>query len=407
MRVVYCFASFPVPSETFLRREILSLIKLGVDVKILALSEGDTSCLTEDELALKEIVKIFPGIGSSEVWRAGARWEICHPIRVFRSFMMLRRSSVDKRSWLLKAGVAMEWAAREAEKFKPDIVHSTFAGLPMLFASSIAALIKSPLTLSVHANDIITTPESSFEFICPKPKKVFCCSKYAKEKFENKVSELSEKTLFAPHGVPVFPVKEKSDNSENSKVLRIFAAGRFVEKKGFSNLINACAELENRGITISLSFAGDGILKETFVKLVSRHRLGHRVNFLGWLSQEDLRNQIESCDILVIPSVESSEGDFDGVPNILLEAFERSCPVIACSVGGITEVMNEVSDYGLIKPDDESALVSALEEFYNKPDSLISQGKLGREYVVRNRNLETCVRPLIDEWKSLLGEKNA
>ena len=60
------------------------------------------------------------------------------------------------------------------------------------------------------------------------------------------------------------------------------------------------------------------------------------------------------CDLFLYTS------EWDGIPNVLLEAISHGLPVVASNVGGIAELINEESGY-LIEPfDSVSAFVSAI-----------------------------------------------
>ena len=104
---------------------------------------------------------------------------------------------------------------------------------------------------------------------------------------------------------------------------RIMFAGRLVEKKGVQVLLEALARLP-RELAWSLDVVGDGPMRATLEARATE--LGLPVTFHGQLPQRDLAARWGLCTIAVLPSVEASTGDRDGLPVTLLEAMAVGKP---------------------------------------------------------------------------------
>ena len=86
------------------------------------------------------------------------------------------------------------------------------------------------------------------------------------------------------------------------------------------------------------------------------------VDFVGFVSQEELRELLYSSHIFLHPSETGRDGNQEGVPNSMLEAMASGLPVFATRHGGIPEaVENKVSGI-LVNERDHRALADALIE---------------------------------------------
>jgi len=100
------------------------------------------------------------------------------------------------------------------------------------------------------------------------------------------------------------------------------------------------------------------------------------VNFMGWQIPDQIKNLYTHSDIFILPSVVSSDGDRDGIPNVVLEAMSVGVPVISTSVSGIPEVIQNGFD-GLLVPERDS------EQLANAISTLVSDEQL-RNVLVEN-----------------------
>lgn len=118
--------------------------------------------------------------------------------------------------------------------------------------------------------------------------------------------------------------------------ITIGALGRFVKKKGFAYLIESIKLLKESGCNIKLVIGGDGQEQKQLSQLVNNLGLNKEVSFAGWIDDKDaFFNQI---DIFCLPSVSEPFGI------ILLEAIERSKPVVATNSGGPSEIIRHKQD---------------------------------------------------------------
>ncbi|GBQ21785.1 glycosyltransferase [Gluconacetobacter sacchari DSM 12717] len=134
-------------------------------------------------------------------------------------------------------------------------------------------------------------------------------------------------------------------------------AGRFVDKKGVSTLIDALRVLAGRGLVPPVVLAGDGPL----LGAMRDYAAGlENVRFTGWLAAADLAARMDRAIALLVPSVVSAGGDREGLPSVAVEAMARGVPVIGSDQSGLEGVL-EGSGAGIVVPAaDPVALADAM-----------------------------------------------
>ncbi len=141
----------------------------------------------------------------------------------------------------------------------------------------------------------------------------------------------------------------KSFGVDETKFAVLFA-GSIIKEKGIDELL---AAFENDRLTdCELVLAGPD------PKNVSIHGKSIKT---GVLQHDQLLTLMSACDVLILPSHN------EGIPGVIKEAGQMKLPVIATSVGGIPEVMDETCGY-LIPAKDPDSIVKSILQVKNNPD---------------------------------------
>lgn len=147
---------------------------------------------------------------------------------------------------------------------------------------------------------------------------------------------------FVPDLAPgTAPVLTRADLGIPPEALVVAALGRFVEQKGFGDLLQAFARLPERlhDRPLHLLLMGDGPLLAELRNAADP--LAGRVHFTGWLEQP--LPLLGLADLFVCPSRVEPLG------NVLLEAWSQGVAVISTETAGGTELIRE-GDTGLLCP---------------------------------------------------------
>jgi glycosyltransferase involved in cell wall biosynthesis len=114
----------------------------------------------------------------------------------------------------------------------------------------------------------------------------------------------------------------------------------------------------NRDLNAKLLIVGDGPEREVLQAAVKG--ISERVVFAGQV--KDVQPFYALADVFVLSS--HSEGS----PNVLLEAMAARVPVIATSVGGVPEIVENEKSALLVPAKDPTALAAALTRILHDPN---------------------------------------
>jgi glycosyltransferase involved in cell wall biosynthesis len=180
----------------------------------------------------------------------------------------------------------------------------------------------------------------------------------------------------------------------------ILAVGRLSREKGHMDLIDALGALSlaNSQLDPKLVIVGDGPERLRIERAARSQGLAERLIFAGQVG--DVRPFYALADALVLPS--HSEGS----PNVLLEAMAARVPIVATSVGGVPEILENDKTALLVSPGNPRMLAGAM-------DKLLSDVKLGEHLaanafarVRRRYSPETYARSLINIYRDVTTIRN-
>jgi glycosyltransferase involved in cell wall biosynthesis len=141
---------------------------------------------------------------------------------------------------------------------------------------------------------------------------------------------------------------------------RILFVGRLVEKKGAANLIDAFSAVRQSLPQSELVIIGDGPLRTSLEEQASALNLP--VTFLGAISSDEVRKQMDEARILCLPSVTAENGDAEGFGLVLLEAQACGLPVVTSARGGAHEGIQDGITGFAVAESDPDALAGRLAE---------------------------------------------
>jgi glycosyltransferase involved in cell wall biosynthesis len=138
--------------------------------------------------------------------------------------------------------------------------------------------------------------------------------------------------------------------------------------KGIFDLVKVLADnqelLKNK---VKLTIGGNGQIGE-LNEFINGNDLNELVEYKGWVTGEEKQKLIQATDIFILPSY------YEGLPVSILEAMSYGKPVIATSVGGIPEVVEQGVNGILVPPGDYVALLNALLYYINEPGNISRHG---------------------------------
>jgi colanic acid/amylovoran biosynthesis glycosyltransferase len=212
-------------------------------------------------------------------------------------------------------------------------------------------------------------------------------------------------------GVRVPETIAKKGTGQNPDHLRIVMVGRFVEKKGFEFGIRGFAQALKNGLKGELRIAGSGKLRARYDKIIAELGIGERVCFLGSVPHERVEREMEEADVVLIPSVVASDGDTEGIPNVLKEAMARGTVAVGSIHGGIPDIIEHERTGFLVKEKDVDGIAQTLGTAAAHPERRQQIGEAGWEKMkreldirVRAEILERHYDEVIEEFRSRVAK---
>ncbi|MCI5137694.1 MAG: glycosyltransferase [Candidatus Electrothrix sp. AR1] len=183
--------------------------------------------------------------------------------------------------------------------------------------------------------------------------------------------------------------------SKNSIVLGMVA--RFDPLKNHKLLVTALGLVSKRGYVFCCLLVGTGVSADNLElkKWLEQYRLHNRVLLMG--QRTDIPSVMNLIDIHIL----SSSGE--AFPNVLGEAMACGTPCVTTDVGDTAEI---VGDTGWVVPAESAealsdAIIKAIDEFYNEPDSWMKRRQNARERIKDNFGIEKMVKKYSQVWQSL------
>ena len=401
MRTAYILLWFPKPTETFIFREVMNLKRFGLPVKMFSLYGPWKKDLSAEMAAVADETERLGILGLPKILVGIIYWLLLEPGRVFSLFasaLFRRWRGLEKSAENLWAFLAGFHLARRCKEEAIEHIHAPWASGPATAAWVAARLTGLPFTFTARAWDIY-------------PPDALIREKIAEAEFVRSETDANIRHLMALSGAPAekfrltyngVPLAAKTEAAVAMIApVKLLAIGRFVAKKGFDQLIRAARLLKDRGIDVTVTFAGDGPLGDELKRLTGELGLGDRIAFPGYVSYDRVGELFEAADMVVMPCVIAASDDRDGIPTVILEALLYRLPVVSTAVSGIPELIeNELT--GMLVPErDPEALAEAIARLAANRDFALTLAETGRARVRERFDAERNHRRILDLYTGI------
>jgi len=389
--------TYPKISETFILEEILGLERHGLRLHIFSLRRpSDVISHTATE-AVRAPVSYLPPDGVLDVTAviaAHVALIVKSPWRYLKTLLfVLRREEPNRTRAFLQAG----YLANRLSKAGIAHLHAHFASEPAGVAELVSKLAPISYSISAHAKDIYLSPPGSLRRKIRGARFTVTCTEYNRNQLSG-IAGPEATVLRMYHGIDLSRFRPARISDSQPERPLVLSVGRLREKKGFAVLIEACRLLRDAGIAMRCQIVGYGEEHDRLKLLISRHALEDTVHLVGKMTHDELIELYRQTTVFALPCQVASDGDRDGIPNVLLEALGMEIPVISTSVSGIPEVIRDGVNGLMIAPHDAQGLADAIRRLLDSPALRQRLGAAGRQTVAtgfcNDVNLET-VRDLL------------
>jgi colanic acid/amylovoran biosynthesis glycosyltransferase len=366
MSLAYLTSVFPELTGTFIYREVFELQRRGVHLKIYSIHKPNPRELSQEAIPLCEHTYYLLPANVFNVLRSHIKFFVKFPMKYISTLSRMMTGTYYRFGDRVRGLKHFAEGVVLADRMIRDGImhtHAHYASYPSSIAHTIHLLVGIPYSFSAHAYDIwydkLLLPEKLHKCTF-----AICCSEFGRKALINQSrSNVSHKIHLLYHGIDVrkfhFP---KFDIHPSRKIL--LSVGRLTEQKGFPHLIEACVILRDRGIDIECQIIGEGEQRSELEALIKYYKIDGQIKLLGSIKQERILIYYQSAWAFVLPSVDTHDGDRDGIPNVLMEAMAAGCPVITTTNSGQAELIDNGNSGLLVSQKSAVEIADAVERLW-------------------------------------------
>jgi len=346
---------YPRISETFISNEIRLLEKLGFNLHLFSMRQPREDFTHESvkkirarvdylpETLIKPLPRLLyhnlilaskrPGIYAAALKTAGRR------------FLRTRKSATLKH--LFQAGYL---ANRLLPASGVTHLHAHFAHSPTSVAMFTSQLTGLPFSFTAHAKDIYTSDPRQLREKIELSRFVVTCTEYNRRHLMQIADGHKTPIHRHYHGIDVNLFSDPGENPElPDQPYRILTIARLTAKKGLPTVYMALKILADRGVKFGHTLIGDGEDREIILGLIQKLGLSSVTQWLGTRPHRVVLDHYRTADLFVLGCEVASNGDRDGIPNVLMESMAMGVPVVATDISAIPELVRD-GQTGLLSP---------------------------------------------------------
>ncbi len=212
-----------------------------------------------------------------------------------------------------------------------------------------------------------------------------------------------DKVHIRRHGVDLalYPFIPRSVAAEDE--IRILVAGRFTDKKGIPDAMDALAIASRRFPQIRVSLIGDArnedpeqaAQKKIILERLEKFPFKQRIVWLGAVSLDRLLEISREHHLFIQASRQAESGDNEGgAPVILTQLAAMGMPIVATRHCDIPEVVIDGKTGTLVPERDPELLAAAIESMIERQEHWPKMGRAAREHVETVFEQAKCVQRL-------------
>lgn len=390
MKIAYLVNTYPRASQTFIRREILALERMGWQVARFAMRSDRAALVDPADLAEDTRTEHLLKQGGARLLRSALGWMARHPRGAISALQLALSCGWRGMGGAPGTGGPIRHLiylaeaadlARRCHEQRITHVHAHFGTNSTTVAMLAAQMGGAGYSFTVHGPEEFDAPRAhSLGQKCDLARFTVAVSSFGRSQLCRWAAPRTWPRLHVVH-CGIEPWRFPDPAPMPSTGLHLCAIGRLSEQKGFGLLVEAmalCADLPD----LHLTLVGDGDLRGPLTDAIARHDLGTRITLAGWLDEARVRAALGASHALILPSFA------EGLPVVIMEAMAAGRPVIATTIAGIPELVTPQTGW-LVPAGDASALAGAVRALAATPsDSRAQMGRAARARVLARHDID-------------------
>ena len=385
-RVAYIVNQYPKVSHSFIRREIHALERHGLAVQRIAIRGWQDELVDAEDIREREITQYALGVGWWRLLAAVLTAALLRPLRFLSALSLATRMGLraDKSFpyhwvYLAEACVIARWVRQSSVTH----LHAHFGTNPAEVAMLAGVLTDTPYSFTVHGPEEFDRPQ--FIGLPEKIRRaafVVAISSFGRSQIYRWIEHEQWNKVHVVH-CGLDAAFRDAHAAVPSASARLVCVGRLCEQKGQLLLVAAMRRVLDRGIRFDLVLAGDGEMRSAVESLVQELGLKDHVRITGWISGDQVRDEILQARALVLASFA------EGLPVVIMEAMALRRPVLSTFVAGIPELVVHGENGWLFPAGDVEALATALQAcLAASPTELEAMGAAARHRALARHDID-------------------
>ena len=337
-----------------------------------------------------------------------------HDLHIMRKPRTHALRRLVQKQWLGRPVTIYRSEARRIlaalEEARAQLLHIYFGhiGVHLLPLIEICPL---PVVVSFHGADVQVDLEKPIhralmERVLEKATLLLVRSESLAERLKA-IGARPEKIRLHRAGIPLDQIVFKQRETPGDGAWHGVQACRLIAKKGLHTSLRAFAEFVRRFPRARFTIAGEGPQRKELESVAASLGVAERVDFPGFLSQENLHALYGRSHFFLHPSEIGADGDQEGVPNSMLEAMAGGLPVVATLHGGIPEAV-EQGVSGLLTPErDSAALAKSLFALADDPARYARMSAAAAARAAAQFDLDARTRALEAHYREAISIRRA
>jgi colanic acid/amylovoran biosynthesis glycosyltransferase len=383
----HLFERFPSFGQTFCYREVAELHRQGISPPIFSIRNPKSEPPQDWDTRIIKRVHYLPEEREllEEVQRASKKKRLTPAI-------LAALDEWGRRTDFLRLYQAV-YVGLRLQEAGISHVHAHFAGMAARTAFWIARFFPITFSFTAHANDIFAPRnfEIGLDKLIQAARVVITETDYSEKFLQERFPDRGDRIHRIYNGLNLAEFGRSNFSSDPPLIVAI---GRLIAKKGFANLIRACALFVERGRPFRCEIFGEGPLENKLRGQIEELGLQELVQLCGAKPQHELRKHLARGSVFVLPSVPEAEGGMDNLPTVIMEAMATGLPVVSTPIGGIPEMVVDNETGFLVQPEDAVALAGAIERVTNDRSLGQRLGQAGYQRAQKLFSIERNVREL-------------
>jgi len=188
-----------------------------------------------------------------------------------------------------------------------------------------------------------------------------------------------------------FSISKRLEKLTTTQKIKILFLARLEREKGIFETIDAVCILIQKGFSVSLSIAGDGVIMDELQAYVKEKKIsGDCIHFLGYIENDDKIDAFTDHHIYCFPTYYC-----EGLPNSLLEAMSFGMPVVTRPVGGIKDFFQNSKMGYLTESIAPEAISECLTQIISDKTKLCEMSRYNYDYAKKHFMADKCAKKII------------